>query len=60
MSKFGALELVLIISPLSELRIDHRLFFYIPDSFIKVLKNFESLSQWDGLVGKQDQSVHLG
>ena len=22
------------------------------------MKNFESLSQWDGLVGKQNQSVH--
>ena len=29
----------------SELRIDPRLFFYVPDSFRKVLENFESLSQ---------------
>ena len=49
---------VLVGSHSSELRIDHRLFFLIPDSFIKVLKNFEILSQWDGLVGKPDHSVH--
>ena len=49
---------VLVGSHSSKLRIDHRLFFFIPDSFRKVLTNFESLSQWDGLVGKPDQSVH--
>ena len=42
----------------SELRINHRLFFYIPDSFRKFLTNFESLSQWYGLVGKPDYLVH--
>ena len=36
----------------SELRIDHRLFFQIPDSFMKFLTKFESLSQQYGLVGK--------
>ena len=35
-----------------------RLFFWIPDSLRKVLKNFESLSQLDELVGKPDQPVH--
>ena len=35
-----------------------RLFFWIPDSLRKVLKNFESLSQPDELVGKPDQLVH--
>ena len=42
----------------SELRIDHRLFFQIPDSFMKFLKKFESLSQRYGLVGKPNQPVH--
>ena len=37
--------LVLVGSHSSELRIDHRLFFKIPDSFSKVLENFESHSQ---------------
>ena len=41
-----------------ELRINHNLFFYIPDSFIKFLTNFESLSHWYGLVGKPNQPVH--
>ena len=36
---------VLVGSHSSELRINHRLFFYIPNYFRKVLKNFESLSQ---------------
>ena len=40
---------VLVGSHSSELRINHRLF-YIPNSFRKVLKNFESLSQPDELV----------
>ena len=31
---------VLVDSHSSELRINHRLFFYIPNSFRKVLKNF--------------------
>ena len=34
----------------SELRINHRLFFYIPNSFRKVLTNFESLSKPSDLV----------
>ena len=34
----------------SELRINNRLFFYIPNSFRKVLKNFEILFQPDELV----------
>ena len=42
----------------SELGIDHRLFFQIPDSFMKFLTKFESLSQWYGLVGKPNQPVH--
>ena len=37
--------LLLVGSHSSELRIDHRLFFYIHDSFWKVIENFESLSQ---------------
>ena len=41
---------VLIGSHSSELRINHRFFFYIHNSFRKVLKNFESLSQPDELV----------
>ena len=45
---------VLVGSNSSELRINHRLFFYISDSFRKVVENFESLSQWYGLVGKPD------
>ena len=35
-----------------------RLFFWIPDSLRKVMKNFESLSQLAELVGKLDQPVH--
>ena len=45
---------VLVGSYSSELRINHRLFFWIPNSFRKVLKNFESLSQSDELVDKPD------
>ena len=41
---------VLVCSHSSELRINHRLFFYIPNSFMKVRKNFEILSQPDELV----------
>ena len=41
---------VLVGSHSSELRINYRLFFYIPNSFSKVLKNFESLYQPDELV----------
>ena len=37
--------LVLVGSHSSELRINHRLFFYIPESFRKVLEIFENLSQ---------------
>ena len=48
---------VLVGSHSSELRIDHRLFFWIPKSFMKFIKKFESLSQRYGLVGKPDQSV---
>ena len=43
---------VLVGSHSSELRIDHRLFFYIPDAFRKVMENFESISQRDELVWK--------
>ena len=45
---------VLVGSHSSELRINHRLFFYIPNSFRKVLKNFEILYQPDELVDKPD------
>ena len=41
---------VLVGSHSSELRINHRLFFYITNSFRKVLKNFEILSQPADLV----------
>ena len=41
-----------------EVRFVLRLFFWITDSLRKVLTNFESLSQPDGLVGKPDQPVH--
>ena len=41
---------VLVGSHSYELRINHRLFFYISNSFSKVLKNFEILSQPDELV----------
>ena len=41
---------VLVGSHSSELRINHRLFFYIPNAFSKVLKNFEILSQPAELV----------
>ena len=34
------------------------LFFWIPDSLMKVLKNFENLSQLAELVGKPNQPVH--
>ena len=34
------------------------LFFWIPNSLIKVMTNFESLSKSDKLVGKLDQPVH--
>ena len=37
--------IVLVGSHSSELRIDHRLFFKIPEYFRKVLENFERLSQ---------------
>ena len=37
--------LVLVGSHSSELRINHRLFCYIPESFRKVLEIFETLSQ---------------
>ena len=45
---------VLVGSNSSELRINHSLFFYIPNSFRKVLKNFEILSQPAELVDKPD------
>ena len=45
---------VLVGSHSSKLRINHRLFCYIPNSFRKVLTNFESLSQPAGLVDKPD------
>ena len=49
---------VLVGSHSSEMRIDHRLFFLIPESFRKFMENFRSLSQRFGLVGKQVHSVH--
>ena len=45
---------VLVISHSSEMRINHRLSCYILESFRKFVTNFESLSQWYGLVGKLD------
>ena len=45
---------VLVGSHSSELRINHSLFFYIPNSFMKVLKIFEILSQPADLVDKPD------
>ena len=47
-----ALCLVLIGSRSSELRINHRLFCWIPNSVRKVLKSFEIFSQPAGPVGK--------
>ena len=35
-----------------------RLFFWIPDSMGKVLKNFENFSQPDEPVGNPDQQIH--
>ena len=57
--KFGALELVSIVSPLSELRIVHRLSCWVPDFVRKVLKIFQIFCQPSGPVGKQNQPVHL-
>ena len=45
---------VLVGSHSSELRINHRLFFYIPDFLRNGLINFESLSQPFELVEKPD------
>ena len=42
----------------SELRIDHRFFFGIPDFIRMVLKFFEIFSQSSGPVGKPNQPVH--
>ena len=39
-------------------RIVLRLFFWIPDSMIKIMKNFENFSQSDEPVGKPNQPVH--
>ena len=49
---------VLVGSHSSELRINHRLFFKIPDFIIMVLKFFEIFSQPSGPVGKPNQPVH--
>ena len=49
---------VLVGSHSSELRIDHCLFFGIPDFIRMVLKFFEIFSQPSGLVGKPNQPVH--
>ena len=49
--------LVLVGSHSSELRINHLLSCWIPESFRKVLEIFENLSQRYGLVRKPDQSV---
>ena len=43
----------------SKLRINHRLFFWIPDFVRKVLKIFEICCQSSGPVGKPNQPVHL-
>ena len=53
MAVWGVL-IVLVGSHSSELRINQRLSCYIYDSFSKFVTNFESLSQWYGLVGKPD------
>ena len=58
--KFRALEPVSIISPLSELRIVHRLSCWIPESFRKVLEFFESLYQPSGPVGKTKPAGSFG
>ena len=50
--------LVWIGSHSSELRINHRLFFWILDSVRKVLTSFEIFSQPDGPVGKLNQPVN--
>ena len=57
--KFGALELVSIVSPLSKFRIVHCLSCWIPDFVRKILKIFQIFSQPSGPVGKKNQPVHL-
>ena len=58
--KFGALELVSIVSPLSELGIELRLSCWIPDFVRKVLKIFEIFCQPSGLVGKTKPAGSFG
>ena len=53
-----ALCLVWIGSRSSKLGINHRLFFWIPDSLRKVLTNFDNFSHLAQLVRKPDQLVH--
>ena len=43
----------------SELRINHRLFFWIPDFVRKVLKIFQIFFKPSGPFGKPNQPVHL-
>ena len=64
-TEFSLLEqqfrsLVPFVSILSHLELDlySVCFFWIPNSLRKVRKNFESLSQPDGLVGKLEHLVH--
>ena len=52
--------LVLVGSHSSELRINHRLSCWIPESFRKVLKFFESLYQPSGPVGKTKPAGSFG
>ena len=52
--------LVLVGSHSSELRINHRLSCWIPESFRKVLEFFESLYQPSGPVGKTKPAGSFG
>ena len=53
-----ALCLIWIGSCSFEMRINHRLFFWIPNFVRKVLKSFEISSQPSGSVGKPNQPIH--
>ena len=57
--RFRALELVSIVSPLSELRIVHCLSCWIPDFVRKIITIFQIFSQPSKPVGKPNQPVHL-
>ena len=52
-SEFGALGLVLIISPSSNLRIMHHFFLWTPYSSTNILSRFQNFSQPDRPVGIQ-------